>query len=118
MTQTEAWRVNYSVYGNGGLLSTGDGLVFQCLADGHFHAYRTDTGEPLWNFEVGDANMGGCFMVLSVWCGLVWSGVMCGVVCHGPMAMSSGPIPGLRYKPMLLTEAGFQGIVRMVTQQS
>jgi hypothetical protein len=24
----------------------------------------------------------------------------------------------LRYKPMLLTEAGFQGIVRMVTQQS
>ncbi|MDO9478136.1 MAG: PQQ-dependent dehydrogenase, methanol/ethanol family [Pseudohongiella sp.] len=177
VTQTEAWRVNYSVYGNSGLLSTGGGLVFQGSADGQFHAYRTDTGEQLWNFEVGDAILGGPVTyeldgeqyvlalagqggAISVSMGLLsgnyprqrngrlmafklgadgqlpqidivpsqplnlagisssgdanMGGVLYGaycLVCHGPMAMSSGPIPDLRYTPMLLTEAGFHGIV-------
>lgn len=59
INQREVWRANYSVYGNSGLLSTGGGLVFQGSADGLFHAYRTDTGEPLWNYEVGNAILGG-----------------------------------------------------------
>ncbi|MDP2127262.1 MAG: PQQ-binding-like beta-propeller repeat protein, partial [Pseudohongiella sp.] len=177
VTQSEAWRVNYSVYGNSGLLSTGGGLVFQGSADGQFHAYRTDTGEQLWNFEVGDAILGGPVTyeldgeqyvlalagqggAISMSMGLlsgnyprqrngrlmafklgaegqlpdiqiippqplnlagisstgdantgaVLYGAYC-LVCHGPMAMSSGPVPDLRYTPMLLTEAGFHGIV-------
>ena len=57
--QEEVWRVDYPVMGNGGLLSTGGGLVFQGSADGRFNAYRTDNGEHLWSFEVGDAILGG-----------------------------------------------------------
>jgi PQQ-dependent dehydrogenase (methanol/ethanol family) len=177
LTQTEAWRVSYSVYGNSGLLSTGGGLVFQGSADGQFHAYRTDTGEQLWNFEVGDAILGGSVTyeldgeqyvlalagqggAISMTMGLLSGnyprqrngrlmafklgaegqlpqidivppqplnlagissagdanvgGVLYGAycsVCHGPMAMSAGPLPDLRYSPMLLTDAAFHSIV-------
>ena len=32
-------------------------------------------------------------------------------VCHGPVALSAGPIPDLRYSPMILSEEGFAAIV-------
>ncbi len=32
-------------------------------------------------------------------------------VCHGPFAMGSGPLPDLRYTPMMLSEEGFASIV-------
>jgi mono/diheme cytochrome c family protein len=49
--------------------------------------------------SAGDANVGG-----------VLYGAYCSV-CHGPMAMSAGPLPDLRYSPMLLTDAAFHSIV-------
>lgn len=59
VNQREQWRVEYAVFGNSGLLSTGGGLVFQGSADGFFHAYTTDRGERLWSYDVGDAILGG-----------------------------------------------------------
>jgi len=177
VNQREVWRASYSVYGNSGLLSTGGGLVFQGSADGLFHAYRTDTGEELWNYEVGNAILGGPVtfeldgeqyvlalagqggsFALSMGrlsgnyprqrngrlmafklggdaqlpevelvppqplnlagassegdavAGSVTFGAYCSF-CHGPVAMSAGPIPDLRYSPMILTQEGFQSIV-------
>lgn len=57
--QREAWRVEYDVYGNSGVLSTGGGIVFQGAADGSFNAYTTDNGQRLWTYDVGDAILGG-----------------------------------------------------------
>ncbi|MBC54885.1 MAG: PQQ-dependent dehydrogenase, methanol/ethanol family [Gammaproteobacteria bacterium] len=177
VTQREVWRVNYPVYGNSGLLSTGGGLVFQGSADGFFHAYTTDTGEHLWSHEVGDAILGGPVTyeldgeqyvlalagqggAIPLTMGLLsgnyprerngrlmafklgadmqspvvmatprepldvsgaqsdgdadYGAIMYGAycsVCHGPAALSSGPLPDLRYTPMMLTEAGFASIV-------
>lgn len=42
--------------------------------------------------------------------GAIMYGAYCSV-CHGPFAMSSGPLPDLRYSPMLLSETAFAGIV-------
>lgn len=183
-TQQERWRVEYPVYGNSGLLSTGGGLVFQGSADGLFHAYRTDNGERLWSYPVGDAILGGAVtyeldgeqyvlalagqggaMPLtmgllsgnyprerngrlmafklgaegqmpemattervplnlegissdgSVELGAAMYGAYCSV-CHGPMALSAGPIPDLRYSPMLLSREAFHGIVLEGTLES
>lgn len=175
--QREVWRVEYPVYGNSGLLSTGGGLVFQGSADGFFHAYTTDTGERLWSTEVGDAILGGPVTyeldgeqyvlalagqggAIPLTMGLLsgnyprerngrlmafklggdlqspvvmatppqpldvsgaessgdadYGAIMYGAycsVCHGPAGMSSGPLPDLRYTPMMLTEEGFASIV-------
>lgn len=177
VAQREVWRVDYPVYGNSGLLSTGGGLVFQGSADGFFHAYTTDTGERLWSQEVGDAILGGPVTyqldgeqyvlalagqggAIPLTMGLLsgnyprerngrlmafklggdmqspvvmatppepldvsavqsdgdadYGAIMYGAycsVCHGPAAMSSGPLPDLRYTPMMLTEEGFASIV-------
>lgn len=175
--QREVWRVNYPVYGNSGLLSTGGGLVFQGSADGVFHAYTTDTGERLWSHEVGDAILGGPVTyeldgeqyvlalagqggAIPLTMGLMsgnyprerngrlmafklgadmqspvvastprepldvsgaesegdadYGAIMYGAycsVCHGPFGMTAGPIPDLRYTPMMLSEEGFASIV-------
>lgn len=177
VAQREVWRVDYPVYGNSGLLSTGGGLVFQGSADGFFHAYTTDTGERLWSHEVGDAILGGPVTyeldgeqyvlalagqggAIPLTMGLMsgnyprerngrlmafklgadmqspvivatppepldvsgvqssgdadYGAIMYGAycsVCHGPAALSSGPLPDLRYTPMMLTEEGFASIV-------
>jgi quinohemoprotein ethanol dehydrogenase len=177
VAQREVWRVDYPVYGNSGLLSTGGGLVFQGAADGFFHAYTTDTGERLWSHEVGDAILGGPVTyeldgeqyvlalagqggAIPLTMGLMsgnyprerngrlmafklgadmqspvievtppepldvsdvqssgdadYGAIMYGAycsVCHGPAALSSGPLPDLRYTPMMLTEEGFASIV-------
>jgi len=50
VTQTERWRVPHPSPWNGGLLSTGGGLVFQGNAGGRFVAYSAKDGKELWSF--------------------------------------------------------------------
>jgi len=50
VTQTERWRVPHPGPWNGGLLSTGGGLVFQGNAAGNFVAYSATDGTQLWSF--------------------------------------------------------------------
>lgn len=48
VTQEKAWAVRHGGPWNGGVLSTGGGLVFQGTADAHFAAYDATTGERKW----------------------------------------------------------------------
>ena len=48
--QQEAWRVPQDAFGNGGVLATGGGLLFQGTADGRFAAHAPDTGAQLWSY--------------------------------------------------------------------
>ena len=57
VTQSEEWRVALNGTGNGGLLSTDGGLVFQGTASGHFVAYQADTGTKLLEIELGTSVM-------------------------------------------------------------
>jgi alcohol dehydrogenase (cytochrome c)/quinohemoprotein ethanol dehydrogenase len=50
VAQKERWRVPYPGPWNGGLLSTGGGLVFQGTAAGNFVAYSAKDGRQLWTF--------------------------------------------------------------------
>jgi alcohol dehydrogenase (cytochrome c)/quinohemoprotein ethanol dehydrogenase len=50
VTQRERWRVPHPAPWNGGLLSTGGGLVFQGNAAGNFVAYAANDGRELWSF--------------------------------------------------------------------
>ena len=50
VTQSERWRVPHPGPWNGGLLSTGGGLVFQGNAEGNFVAYSAKDGTRLWSF--------------------------------------------------------------------
>jgi alcohol dehydrogenase (cytochrome c)/quinohemoprotein ethanol dehydrogenase len=50
VAQKERWRVPYPGPWNGGLLSTGGGLVFQGTAAGNFTAYSAKNGDKLWSF--------------------------------------------------------------------
>jgi alcohol dehydrogenase (cytochrome c)/quinohemoprotein ethanol dehydrogenase len=50
VAQKERWRVPYPGPWNGGLLSTGGGLVFQGTAAGNFTAYSAKDGDRLWTF--------------------------------------------------------------------
>src|SRR5690606_8420272 len=51
VTQSERWRVPHPGPWNGGLLSTGGGLVFQGNAAGNFVAYSAADGSELWSFH-------------------------------------------------------------------
>lgn len=51
--QKIAWKVNLPGYWNGGTLATAGNLVFQGSSGGKFHAYRANTGLPLWSFDAG-----------------------------------------------------------------
>jgi quinohemoprotein ethanol dehydrogenase len=53
VAQQERWRVEHATLGNGGVLSTASGLVFQGTGDGRFVAYDASYGELLWEFETG-----------------------------------------------------------------
>ena len=59
VAQREVWRVNYQRAGNGGVLTTGGGLVWQGSVDGMFNAYAADTGVRLWSQNVQNAVLGG-----------------------------------------------------------
>ena len=48
ISEEEVWRVPHSTMWNGGVLSTGGGLVFQGTGDARLVAYRSDTGEKVW----------------------------------------------------------------------
>ena len=52
VAQEERWRVDYRGLWNGGLLSTGGGLVFQGTATGAFRAYDASDGSELWSYPV------------------------------------------------------------------
>ncbi|MEO0998333.1 MAG: PQQ-binding-like beta-propeller repeat protein, partial [Pseudomonadota bacterium] len=49
LTQSEAWRVRHAGPGNGGVLATAGGLVFQGTANGRFKAFDAASGEELWS---------------------------------------------------------------------
>ena len=51
--QKIAWKVPLPGLWNGGTLATAGNLVFQGSSGGKFHAYRADTGLPLWTFDAG-----------------------------------------------------------------
>lgn len=56
--QKEVWRVKSKVVDfNGGVLSTGGGLVFQGTTDGFFKVYDATTGEALKEIEIGTGVM-------------------------------------------------------------
>ncbi len=57
--QTEVWRVPLKNDWNGGVLSTGGGLVFQGTAAGYFKAYDAKTGEMLHAIFTGTGIMAG-----------------------------------------------------------
>jgi PQQ-dependent dehydrogenase (methanol/ethanol family) len=48
VAQEAVWRVQHPALWNGGVLSTGGGLVFQGTGDGRFRAYSAETGRVLW----------------------------------------------------------------------
>jgi quinohemoprotein ethanol dehydrogenase len=58
-TQKEAWSVPHGFAGNGGVLATAGGLVFQSAATGVFSAYDAATGERIWNFDAQATAQGG-----------------------------------------------------------
>jgi quinohemoprotein ethanol dehydrogenase len=57
--QKQVWSVQRPVPWNGGTLSTAGNLVFEGTADGHFEAYRADTGEKVWSMDVQRSVMAG-----------------------------------------------------------
>jgi quinohemoprotein ethanol dehydrogenase len=58
VNQKAVWRVNYDdVWWNGGVLTTGGGLVFQGGGNGYFKAYDAENGEKLWEADLGTGIM-------------------------------------------------------------
>jgi quinohemoprotein ethanol dehydrogenase len=52
LTAKPVWRIDHPTYYNGGVLSTGGGLVFQGTIEGILRAYAADTGELVWSYDV------------------------------------------------------------------
>ncbi len=53
VAQKEVWRADYGGGTGSGVLATGDNLVFAASPQGDFAAYKADTGEKLWETEIG-----------------------------------------------------------------
>ena len=49
--QEQVWRVDHEGPWNGGMLCTGDNLIFQGNGRAQFVAYAADTGEQVWEFD-------------------------------------------------------------------
>ncbi len=49
--QQPAWSVEQANSGNGGVLTTAGGLVFQGDTQGYLNAFGADDGSPLWRFN-------------------------------------------------------------------
>lgn len=47
----QAWKIQHKGPWNGGILATAGDLIFQGLADGHFHAYDATNGRDLFDFN-------------------------------------------------------------------
>lgn len=54
MTQEARWLVDHGGIQGGGTLATAGNLFFQGLADGRFAAYTADSGEKLWETDLGN----------------------------------------------------------------
>ncbi len=57
LTNAPRWQVNYPIASLGGTLATAGNLVFQGAGDGHLYAYKADTGEKVWDVDLGVAVM-------------------------------------------------------------
>jgi len=57
--QREAWRVNYTEPGSGGVLATAGNLVMQGTRANRFIVYRADNGKKLWEMPVQTAPIAG-----------------------------------------------------------
>lgn len=57
--QKEAWSIKRLGPWNGGTLATAGNLVFEGTAAGRFEAYRADSGEKVWSFDVQTGVMAG-----------------------------------------------------------
>lgn len=53
LTNKPRWQVNYPFPALGGTLATAGNLVFHGVGDGHFLAYRADSGERVWDVDLG-----------------------------------------------------------------
>lgn len=47
------WQIDYDIASSGGTLATAGNLVFQGTGDGRFMAFAADTGERLWEVDLG-----------------------------------------------------------------
>ncbi len=59
MTQSPRWTVEHENAWNGGVLSTGGGLVFQGKLNGTFAAYNAATGNRLWTYDLKSGGASG-----------------------------------------------------------
>jgi quinohemoprotein ethanol dehydrogenase len=53
VAQRRAWSIPLPGFWNGGTLTSAGNLVWQGTGGGKLHAYRADTGLPLWSFDAG-----------------------------------------------------------------
>ena len=59
VTQTEAWRVPFAYGGNGGVLATAGGLVFESTGAAELVAYDASSGAQLWSSDIQSVAQGG-----------------------------------------------------------
>jgi len=64
VTQTERWRVQHTITGNGGTLSTAGNLVVQGTVDSRLNIYTADTGKKLWEFDAQTVPISGAISYL------------------------------------------------------
>lgn len=55
----QLWKAPYAWAGNGGVLVTQSGLVFQATGDPLLVAYTADTGRRLWSYDIQASAQGG-----------------------------------------------------------
>jgi len=96
--QKQVWSVQRPVPWNGGVLSTAGNLVFEGTADGHFEAYRANTGEKVWSMAVQTSVMAGPVsyevtgeQYIAVLSG--WGGVF--ALATGEIALKAGRRPNI-----------------------
>lgn len=53
VTRQKVWEAEYPTIWNGGTVTTAGNLVFQGTPTGQLYAYRADTGEQVWQYDVG-----------------------------------------------------------------
>ncbi|MCG2579660.1 MAG: PQQ-dependent dehydrogenase, methanol/ethanol family [Marinobacter sp.] len=51
--QEKAWEVEYPTIWNGGTVTSAGNLVFQGTPTGQLYAYKADTGERVWSYNLG-----------------------------------------------------------------
>jgi alcohol dehydrogenase (cytochrome c) len=59
LTGKQAWKVRFDLPPMSSVLTTAGGLVFMIGMDGKMHAFDTENGKELWNFNAGTGSRGG-----------------------------------------------------------